>query len=44
VDRQRRFLADEQSDRRRRASGRPRPQPIDSGIDGWFLDRLLGRR
>jgi hypothetical protein len=22
----------------------PRPQPIDSGIDGWFLDRLFGRR
>jgi penicillin-binding protein 1A len=21
-----------------------RPQPIDSGIDGWFLDRLFGRR
>ena len=19
-------------------------QPIDSGIDGWFLDRLFGRR
>jgi hypothetical protein len=22
----------------------PRPQPIDSGIDGWFIDRLFGRR
>jgi penicillin-binding protein 1A len=21
-----------------------RPQPIDPGIDGWFLDRLFGRR
>src|SRR5215468_2385782 len=21
-----------------------RPQPIDRGIDGWFLDRLFGRR
>jgi penicillin-binding protein 1A len=21
-----------------------RPQPIDSGIDGWFIDRLFGRR
>jgi penicillin-binding protein 1A len=25
------------------ASG-ARPQPIDSSIDGWFLDRLFGRR
>jgi penicillin-binding protein 1A len=25
-------------------TGGPRPQPIDSGIDGWFLDRLFGRR
>jgi hypothetical protein len=22
----------------------PRPQPIDSIIDGWFLDRQFGRR
>jgi NAD(P)-dependent dehydrogenase (short-subunit alcohol dehydrogenase family) len=22
----------------------PRAQPIDSGIDSWFLDRLFGRR
>jgi hypothetical protein len=21
-----------------------RPTPINSGIDGWFLDRLFGRR
>jgi penicillin-binding protein 1A len=21
-----------------------RPAPINSGIDGWFLDRLFGRR
>jgi hypothetical protein len=21
-----------------------RPQPIDRGLDGWFLDRLFGRR
>jgi hypothetical protein len=21
-----------------------RPQPIDRGMDGWFLDRLFGRR
>jgi hypothetical protein len=26
------------------AGGAVRPQPIDSGIDGWFLDRLFGRR
>jgi penicillin-binding protein 1A len=25
-------------------AGGPRPQAIDSGIDGWFLDRLFGRR
>jgi len=25
-------------------AGGPRPQPIDSSIDGWFLDRLFGRR
>jgi penicillin-binding protein 1A len=25
-------------------AGAVRPQPIDSGIDGWFLDRLFGRR
>jgi penicillin-binding protein 1A len=25
-------------------SGGPRPQAIDSSIDGWFLDRLFGRR
>jgi hypothetical protein len=21
-----------------------RPQPIEPGLDGWFLDRLFGRR
>jgi hypothetical protein len=21
-----------------------RPQPIDRGLDGWFLERLFGRR
>jgi penicillin-binding protein 1A len=21
-----------------------RPEPIDRGLDGWFLDRLFGRR
>jgi hypothetical protein len=21
-----------------------RPQPIDRGLDGWFLDKLFGRR
>jgi hypothetical protein len=27
------------------ASGQAaRPQPIDRGLDGWFLDRLFGRR
>jgi hypothetical protein len=26
------------------AGGTARPQPIDSSIDGWFLDRLFGRR
>jgi penicillin-binding protein 1A len=25
-------------------AGGPRPQPIDSGIDGSFIDRLFGRR
>jgi hypothetical protein len=25
-------------------AGAVRPQPIDSGIDGWFIDRLFGRR
>ena len=25
-------------------AGGPRPQAIDSSIDGWFLDRLFGRR
>jgi hypothetical protein len=26
------------------ASQAARPQPIDRGLDGWFLDRLFGRR
>ncbi len=26
------------------AGSAPRPQPIDPSIDGWFLDRLFGRR
>ena len=35
--------------RRRRTTGagrRPvgRPQPIDRGLDGWFIDRIFGRR
>jgi len=46
------FLAGQAAARRTVAGGAqasvpaasPRPQPIDSGIDGWFLDRLFGRR
>jgi len=26
------------------AGGATRPAPIDPSLDGWFLDRLFGRR
>jgi len=26
------------------ATGSVRPAPIDRGLDGWFLERLFGRR
>jgi hypothetical protein len=42
------FLVGQAAARRMVAGGAqaagPRPQPIDSRIDGWFLDRLFGRR